>query len=492
MTVLRSGSATDVGRVRKVNEDFALESLTLFAVADGMGGHVGGEIAARTAVDALRAGFTRAPSVEGLVEAVQHANHAVWERSRAEPALRGMGTTLIVAALIDTEEGDRLVVANVGDSRAYRLRAGSLTQVSTDHSVAEELVARGELSEAEAAIHPQRHILTRALGVSPDVEADVWQFTPEEGDRYLLCSDGLTNEVGDGRLEEVLTGSRDPQAAADSLITLANDAGGNDNITVVVLDVVVGERPAQSGNGADRWAAAAGAVLPAGSGTAGVMLATPPAAAAKSAPSPAAQVARPIEAAPEGVGDATGVTPAVVGRAGAPTRVIRAPGREQHARPHVPRRVTFRVVLFVLLFGGVLYAGYAVIRWYVDSSYYVGLDHQAVVIYQGRRGGFVGIEPKVVKRYALTVNQVPSFDVGPLRGGVEEPSLAAAKNYVNGLVSEPCSLQGAPSSCTTSSTVPTVPPSSTTSTTLASLGARVGAAKTVDQSLPTPARGGGA
>jgi len=478
LTVLRSGSATDVGRVRKVNEDFALESLTLFAVADGMGGHVGGEIAARTAVDALRAGFARAPSVDGLVEAVRHANHAVWERSRAEPALRGMGTTLIAAALIDTPEGDRLVVANVGDSRAYRLRAGHLSQVSTDHSVAEELVARGELSEQEASIHPQRHILTRALGVSPDVDVDVWEFVPEEGDRFLLCSDGLTNEVADDHLEEVLVGARDPQLAAESLVALANEAGGNDNVTVVVLDVVVGERPVVAGDGADRWVTPAGAApAVSGSGTGGVVLATAPAATAlataggvRTAPPPPtpAAVPRPIEAAP--AADATGVT-SVVGRAGAPTRVIRAPDRTEHRpRPHVPRRITFRVILFVLLFGGVVYAGYAVIRWYVDSSYFVAVDHQSVVIYQGRRGGFVGIRPKIVRRYALTVDQVPSFDVAPLRNGVEEPSLKAAENYVNGLVSEPCSLEGAPTSCGSSSTVPTVPPSGTTSTSVAGLG----------------------
>ena len=190
LTVLRSGSASDVGRVRTVNEDLALESLTLFAVADGMGGHVGGEIAARTAIDTLQAEFARKPSADGLAAAIHEANRAVWERGHADADLRGMGTTMIAAALVATDEGDRLVLANVGDSRAYRLHGGDLVQLTTDHSVAEELVARGELSEEEAAVHPHRHILTRALGVQPEVAVDVWQLVPEEGDRFLLCSDG--------------------------------------------------------------------------------------------------------------------------------------------------------------------------------------------------------------------------------------------------------------------------------------------------------------
>src|ERR1700722_705114 len=146
LTVLRSGSASDVGRVRTVNEDLALESLTLFAVADGMGGHVGGEIAARTAIETLQAEFARKPSAEGLAAAIHDAHTAVWERAHEDADLRGMGTTLIAAALVATDDGDRLVLANVGDSRAYRLHGHDLVQLTTDHSVAEELVARGGLS----------------------------------------------------------------------------------------------------------------------------------------------------------------------------------------------------------------------------------------------------------------------------------------------------------------------------------------------------------
>src|SRR5579863_2715278 len=268
LTVLRSGSASDVGRVRTVNEDLALESLTLFAVADGMGGHVGGEIAARTAIDTLQAEFARKPSADGLAGAIHEANRAVWGRGHADVDLRGMGTTLTAVALVATDEGDRLVLANVGDSRAYRLHGDELVQLTTDHSVAEELVARGELSEEEAAIHPHRHILTRALGVQPEVAVDVWQFVPEEGDRFLLCSDGLTNEVLAEEITDVLIETRDPREAAETLVRMANQAGGNDNATVVVLDVMVGEHSSVEDDAAQAGDTAAGPA-PAGTGGSG-------------------------------------------------------------------------------------------------------------------------------------------------------------------------------------------------------------------------------
>jgi protein phosphatase len=241
VTVLRSGSASHVGRVRTVNEDRALEGLTLFAVADGMGGHAGGEVAAAIAVEALEAGFNRTPTMDGLVAAVQDANRAVWERGVGDQALRGMGTTVTAAALVATADGDRLVLVNVGDSRSYRFHDGTLDQLSVDHSVAEELVAQGALSEAEAAVHPKRHILTRALGISPQVEVDIWEVVPEDGDRYLLCSDGLSNEVPPDVIAGVLSSVRDPHEAAETLVGLANESGGNDNITAVVVDVLVGE-----------------------------------------------------------------------------------------------------------------------------------------------------------------------------------------------------------------------------------------------------------
>ncbi len=476
MTVLRSGSASDVGRVRTVNEDLALESLTLFAVADGMGGHVGGEIAARTAIDTLQAEFARKPSADGLAGAIHEANRAVWERGHADADLRGMGTTIIAAALVATDDGDRLVLANVGDSRAYRLHGGDLVQLTTDHSVAEELVARGELSEQEASVHPHRHILTRALGVQPDVAVDVWQMVPEEGDRFLLCSDGLTNEVPAEQIEGVLVGTRDPGEAAESLVEMANQAGGNDNATVVVLDVMVGETPAAAPDASGAATGASG--VPADPGVADSPLGAvaPVAGSTMVVSAPDSVPPATDEPGPGGVVTTNGAGAAVVSRSAPEADRDRRPARQdRHAGPRVPRRITFRVLLFLIVLGGLAYAGYATIRWYVDSSYFVGLSHEHVVIYQGRPGGFVGINPKIVDRTKMTTAQVQSYKIPDLRAGVQEPSYKAAKNYVSLLLQSVCSLDQPPAYCAGVAT-PTAPGATTTTlpgSTPATFGARV-------------------
>lgn len=419
MTVLRSGSATHVGRVRAVNEDRSLESSTLFAVADGMGGHAGGEVAARTAIDTLERGFSREQSAEGLVDAVHEANHAVLERGRSDPSLRGMGTTLVATGLVPTDEGDRLVVVNVGDSRAYKLHQGELSQLSVDHSVAEALVARGELSEEEAQFHPHRHILTRALGVDPDVEVDVWELVPEQGDRFLLCSDGLTNEVEFDEIRRVLAETIDPKDAAEELVQLANAGGGNDNITTVVLDVLVGQPP--SPNGLSAGAGLAAPTVGGGPGTG------PAAAGAGSAGAPAG-------GAVEIRGDSWSATgTALMGRSeeARPEQGEKvAATRQPPLRRRVPRLVTLRALIFVVLLGGVVYAGWYLVHWYVDNSYFVGVKDGKVVIFQGRRGGFLGIDPKVVATSDIIEAQVPSYLQPDLNSGVEEPSRSAANNYV--------------------------------------------------------------
>ncbi|MBV8462841.1 MAG: Stp1/IreP family PP2C-type Ser/Thr phosphatase, partial [Acidimicrobiales bacterium] len=241
MTLLRSGSATDTGLVRSVNQDLAVEFPNLYAVADGMGGHAGGEVAARLAVDTLSASFGRQPTGAGLSEAVVEANEVVWEHSLEHPELRGMGTTLAAVALVNEDGHDLLALVNVGDSRVYRFHEGELSQITTDHSLAEEMVKSGELTSEEAAVHPHRHILTRALGVSADVTVDVWRIQPARGDRFLLCSDGLTNELEESEIGQVLGSVSDPREASDVLVRAARTHGGSDNITVVVVDVVVGE-----------------------------------------------------------------------------------------------------------------------------------------------------------------------------------------------------------------------------------------------------------
>ena len=204
MTLLRSGSATDTGLVRSVNQDLAIETGTLFAVADGMGGHAGGEVAARLAVDTLTIAFGAKPTGTGLCEAVSEANTVVYEHSIDNADLRGMGTTMTAAALVQESGRDVLALVNVGDSRSYRYHEGELTQITVDHSLAEEMARSGEITESEAAVHPHRHILTRALGVADEVNVDLWKIQPTRGDRFLLCSDGLTNELADTQIAEVL------------------------------------------------------------------------------------------------------------------------------------------------------------------------------------------------------------------------------------------------------------------------------------------------
>jgi PPM family protein phosphatase len=228
---LRVGARTDVGRVREGNEDGFVASEPLFAVADGMGGHQGGEVASKVALETLQ---KAADGTADLAEVVQEANRAVFTRASQDPALLGMGTTL-TAVLV---EEHRLHLAHVGDSRMYLARDGRLERITRDHTVVEEMVEQGRLTPEEAAIHPQRSIVTRALGVEEDIQVDELDLDVRPGDRVLLCSDGLTGMVDEGEILRLLTEHRNAQAATDALVDAANRAGGQDNITAVILDVV--------------------------------------------------------------------------------------------------------------------------------------------------------------------------------------------------------------------------------------------------------------
>src|SRR3954447_13149084 len=228
-----SGASTDTGQVRDGNEDSYLvdRRLDLFAVADGMGGHRAGEIASATALDGLRLAVDEGSAV---ADAVGRANTAVWDKAAGDTDLAGMGTTL-TAAIFD---GGTLTIAHVGDSRAYLLRDDRLERLTTDHSLVEELIRDGKLTEEQAAVHPQRSIITRALGVDSSVEVDVYSLVLQGGDRVIICSDGLTSMVRAAGITEILREEPDPTAAANALVDAANAAGGEDNITVVVLDAV--------------------------------------------------------------------------------------------------------------------------------------------------------------------------------------------------------------------------------------------------------------
>jgi len=449
MTVLRSGSATDVGRMRKVNEDYALEADNLFAVADGMGGHVGGEVASRVAVEALQREFSREPTAVGLGQAFSRANAAVWQQSQDRPDLRGMGTSLTAAALVgDTEGHDILALANVGDSRAYVLSGGRLVQVTADHSLAEERMRHGEMTRAEAAVHPQRHILTRALGVGPDVAIDMWSLRLRSGDRVVLCSDGLSNELATTEMTDVLTSVADPAEAAYRLVEEANAHGGADNITVVVVDVLVGEDEAQGS-----------VVTPIsdGLGPPLVLVGREQGGGVDDRLEPETQTrVEPVDALTgvvtlpprDGRGAAlaaSGPVARAAARVGAPERAPReravAPVKEsrraRRRRLGVPRRVTLRVFLFVILLAGILAAVFAVVRWYAYDDWYVTVKGGQVVVERGRPpSGVLWFKPTLAARTGVKTTQLLPPDLTKVRGDVQEASLAEATHYVDNLHSE--------------------------------------------------------
>ena len=235
MTLRQFVTKTDPGRRRRNNEDVFVCEPPLFAIADGMGGAQAGEVASGLAAEALKEGEDGKGTSEERVNAlIQSANRRVYEKAQQDMALAGMGTTLTLA-LVD--EGT-VTFGHVGDSRAYRLRDGKLEQITDDHSLVAELTRAGKLSEEEAETHPQRSVITRALGTDPDVDGDVFQIETEEGDVFLLCSDGLSDMVGDGTIEETLQRHRaNLKKAAQELVKAANKGGGEDNITVLLFEV---------------------------------------------------------------------------------------------------------------------------------------------------------------------------------------------------------------------------------------------------------------
>jgi protein phosphatase len=234
-----SAGLTDPGRVRRRNEDTFVCEPPLFAVADGMGGAQAGELASRIAAAAFREASTDAvldPEAR-LRSIIQEANRRIYARAARDPEVSGMGTTL-TAALV---AGDRVAVGHVGDSRAYRIREGVLEQLTEDHSLVADLVRSGRLSPQEAELHPQRSVITRALGTDPAVEVDSLTVEARPGDVFLLCSDGLTTMVADDAVLDTISSSPDLKSAAQALVAAANREGGEDNVTVVLFVLGEGE-----------------------------------------------------------------------------------------------------------------------------------------------------------------------------------------------------------------------------------------------------------
>jgi PPM family protein phosphatase len=255
MSLGRSAARSDPGRKRLRNEDAYVCEPPLFAVADGMGGAQAGELASNLAAAALRERPADAFSEERVADLLREANRRVYERASEDAAASGMGTT-VTAALV---EGDRVVIGHVGDSRAYLIRDGELVQVTDDHSLVAELVRSGRLSPEEADSHPQRSVITRALGTDPEVDVDTFSIDAQPGDLFLICSDGLSSMVRNSTILEVAERHRDDlDAAARALLGAANRGGGEDNITVVLFEIAQDAEPAEQGVDAAEPAAEAG------------------------------------------------------------------------------------------------------------------------------------------------------------------------------------------------------------------------------------------
>jgi PPM family protein phosphatase len=461
MANLRVGATTHTGQVRPANEDSLLVTPTVFVVADGMGGHEAGEVASQIAVERIAEllGGDALPSAETVVQAIRTANGDIFRAAIATPGQAGMGTTVTAIAVIgdhyagraepnidvddpvahsasrpeptdrpdtadegpadrdenngDQDNGDQdksnenngdqsngdsddvgtpalpgdvtpivpaepseaLVLANVGDSRTYLFRHGRLRRVTVDHSYVQELVSTGHLSEAEARTHPRRNIITRALGIEPEVKVDWWTLPLIRGDRFVLCSDGLVDEVDDDDITVTLTSESDPQDAADMLVKLANDAGGRDNITVIVVDVLEGDDPPDPTQELDvvpLWADGGADPTPAGT--------------------------LELDADPSSTADPDADDAA-------------APRRSNLKRFAIGFGVAAAIVVTFVVFSA-----------WARSGYFVAFDDaDQAIIYQGRPGGVLWIEPTAVNEggparsdlepdIATEIDDEPTFD----------------------------------------------------------------------------------
>jgi PPM family protein phosphatase len=407
MMRVHAAGRTDVGQVRDVNEDAYHVGDSVFAVADGMGGHVAGEVASHTALQPIGALDGRvfgdaAQARAALRDAIVAANDAVVSKAADDPSYQGMGTTL-TAVLV---EGRRAHIAHVGDSRAYLFRDGDFAQLTTDHTLVQRLIDEGRITREEAATHPHRSVITRAIGVEASIDVDAMTLDLEPGDMLVLCSDGLTGPVDDDTIIDLLRGEARPTPAGDDqadaahrteraarqLVAAANAAGGPDNITVIVLEfeelptapaprkptsagpVVVSTRP-DAGDGSD-WASSLGRLGHLG-GERGLR-----------------------------TGDG-------------PDDGDRGPGRGP--------RIAVAIVVIGLLVGS-LFAGS---RWVLARSWYVGLEADQVVIYQGVPASVGPIDLSwKFEDTGLGIDGLPPRIVNDLRDGLPATSAIDARNQV--------------------------------------------------------------
>jgi len=371
LTRWRYAAATDTGYVRESNQDALFVDDALAIVADGMGGHAAGEVASAMTVETIYQGFLHQATVDAVVRSFDAANREVLTDAKANPERFGMGTTAICIALLDEPgEGRAPVLFHVGDSRAYQLRDGALKQLTQDHSVAEEWVRMGRLTPDEALVHPRRHQLTRAIGVDQPLEIDVQSLSVQVGDRVLLCSDGLSNELSPEQIATLAGADVSLDDAVQSLVLAAKNAGGRDNISAVLVEF---DEVYESSTPINR-----------------VITPLPP------APPPADVV----------------------------TALL--PSRAKRQR----RLVTWRTTAAVLVLAGVAWGFVAVMHWYAYANFYITVDTGHVMIYQGQPGGVLWYQPRLAHVTRYTLKDFRQADQLSMRGVINEPSQAAAISYL--------------------------------------------------------------
>lgn len=394
MLKMTGAAATHAGKVRKTNQDRALFSSSVGAVADGMGGHQGGEQAAAIAIEIL-GGLSGHLTKDRFVDTVRAANSAVFDESD-RPELRGMGTTVVAAAL--HPEDATMTVINVGDSRCYLLRQGELRQITVDHSLVEELVRQGRISEEDARSHPQRNIVTRALGLSDEIDIDVFEIDARHGDRLLLCSDGLFNEVEVDVITDRLREIDDAELAAQVLVELAVVAGGRDNISVVLLDMADDDQASSIRGEAEA-----------------TQRPTPKAAAAvfgnESTEAPSEPAVEPSSEPDPSDGHADGVVEA--------ERLM----SEERGRA---RWVAIAVVATCL----VAFLG---INWFGSSAYFAAEQSGEVVVFRGRPGGILWVDPELEQTTGVAIEDLAPAGLLKLEEELEWTSLDAALEFVDQL-----------------------------------------------------------
>lgn len=394
--------ASDLGRQRQGNEDNFFVRAPVFVVADGMGGANAGEVASEMAVRSFDPELPDGNPAEALVDVIEGANRRIHERSRSDERSAGMGTT-VTAAYVSDEE---VIVAHVGDSRAYLLRDGELRQITTDHSRVQELVEDGRLTADEAAVHPMRNIVTRAVGVEASVDVDVYPVELQPDDRVLFCSDGLTDMLHDDFLGTELRREDDPARAATRLIDAANSAGGVDNITVVVISVT-DEEPLRGNLAA-----------------------------------PAVLVAEAAEEAPP----------------------ESEPKTRRQRRIRTGKRRVGRVLLWVIPVLVIIGIAIGAVGWYARNNYYVTANQGRVTVYKGVPGGLLWWNPTIDRRTNVRVADLVAADAAAVRDEHTFSSVGDANAYVRRIGARAESATTTTSTTSTSTTTTTTTSTTTTTT----------------------------